>query len=116
MAKEKDLDRLKRTQNTIKVLLVTEEYHITGDLRLPIHSVVENPTNENLLFYALSQTVENLEREINNYYNLPEIGQLAQKKGMIVPEADQIRNIHVPGLESEHTSAQAGEAGEKVPD
>ncbi|MBE7712609.1 MAG: hypothetical protein E7Z87_02570 [Cyanobacteria bacterium SIG26] len=54
MAKEKDLDRLKRTQNTIKVLLVTEEYHITGDLRLPIHSVVENPTNENLLFYALN--------------------------------------------------------------
>ena len=65
---------------------------------------------------VLSQTVENLEREINNYYNLPEIGQLALKKGMIVPEAEQIRNIYVPGLESEHTSAQAGEAGEKVSD
>ena len=65
---------------------------------------------------VLTQTVENLEREINNYYNLPEIGQLALKMGMIVPEPEQIRKISVPGLESEYTSAQAGEAGEKVTD
>ena len=38
----------------VKVLLTTEEYLITGKLYLPIPSVVENPTNENLLFYALN--------------------------------------------------------------
>lgn len=38
----------------VKLLLTTEEYLITGKLYLPIPSVVENPTNENLLFYALN--------------------------------------------------------------
>lgn len=38
----------------VKILITTDEYLITGDLYLPIPSVVENPTNENLLFYALN--------------------------------------------------------------
>lgn len=38
----------------VKLLLTTEEYLITGKLYLPIPSVVKNPTNENLLFYALN--------------------------------------------------------------
>ena len=38
----------------VKLLITTEEYLITGKLYLPIPSVVENPTNENLLFYALN--------------------------------------------------------------
>lgn len=54
---------MKKTNNSVltpsgseyvKVLLSTEEYLITGKLYLPIPSVVENPTNENLLFYALN--------------------------------------------------------------
>ena len=38
----------------VKISITTEAYLVTGDLYLPIPSVVENPTNENLLFYALN--------------------------------------------------------------
>ena len=41
-------------QEVIKILVTTEEYLIRGELELPIPSVVENPTTENLLFYALN--------------------------------------------------------------
>ena len=34
--------------------ITTEEHLIRGKLYLPIPSVVENPTTENLLFYALN--------------------------------------------------------------
>lgn len=55
MTKDKTADiRLQRSQETVKVLLVTSEHLISGKLRLPMTSVVENPTTENLLFYALN--------------------------------------------------------------
>lgn len=38
----------------IKLFVTTEDYIITGTLALPDDSVVENPTTENLLFYALN--------------------------------------------------------------
>ncbi len=38
----------------VKILVTTEDYLITGKLYLPIDSSVENPTIENLLFYALN--------------------------------------------------------------
>ena len=44
----------KVSKDCVKILIVTEDYYITGNLFLPIPSSVENPTNENLLFYALN--------------------------------------------------------------
>ena len=44
----------KISSESVKILIVTEEHLITGQLFLPIPSSVENPTNENLLFYALN--------------------------------------------------------------
>lgn len=44
----------KVSNQSVKLLIVTAEYLITGDLFLPIPSSVENPTLENLLFYALN--------------------------------------------------------------
>ena len=44
----------KSEQKIIKILITTEEYLIRGDLELPIPSVVDNPTTENLLFYVLN--------------------------------------------------------------
>ena len=44
----------KEEQKIIKVLISTEDYLIRGDLTLPIPSVVDNPTTENLLFYVLN--------------------------------------------------------------
>ncbi len=41
-------------KKVIKILITTEEYLIRGELELPIPSVVENPTTENLLFYVLN--------------------------------------------------------------
>jgi len=41
-------------QQVVKILVSTQEHLITGKLRLPIPSVVENPTTKNLLFYALN--------------------------------------------------------------
>lgn len=41
-------------QNFVTLLITTEEHLIKGKLYLPIPSVVENPTTENLLFYALN--------------------------------------------------------------
>jgi len=38
----------------VKIMLTTADYNITGCLDLPIDSVVENPTTNNLLFYALN--------------------------------------------------------------
>ena len=38
----------------IKLRVTTADYLITGEFLLPIDSVVENPTIENLLFYALN--------------------------------------------------------------
>lgn len=46
--------KLPLSQTFVKILVTTEEYLITGQLRLPIPGVVENPTTENLLFYALN--------------------------------------------------------------
>ena len=37
-------------QNFVTLLITTEEHLIKGKLYLPIPSVVENPTTENLLF------------------------------------------------------------------
>ena len=44
----------KISSESVKILIVTEEHLITGQLFLPFQSSVENPTNENLLFYALN--------------------------------------------------------------
>ncbi|MCM1338414.1 MAG: hypothetical protein NC191_01945 [Muribaculaceae bacterium] len=41
-------------EQIIKVLITTDKYLIRGDLELPVPSVVENPTIENLLFYTLN--------------------------------------------------------------
>lgn len=38
----------------VTLLITTEEHLIKGKLYLPIPSVVENPTIENLLFYVLN--------------------------------------------------------------
>ena len=40
--------------DSVKILITTNDYLISGKLFLPIPSSVENPTNENLLFYALN--------------------------------------------------------------
>lgn len=44
----------KKIQNFVTLLITTEEHLIKGKLYLPIPSGVENPTTENLLFYALN--------------------------------------------------------------
>ena len=44
----------KEKNKSIKILITTADYLISGTLYLPIPSVVENPTNNNLLFYALN--------------------------------------------------------------
>ena len=44
----------KTSDKSVKILITTNMHIITGDLYLPIPTVVENPTNENLLFYALN--------------------------------------------------------------
>ncbi len=54
MKKDEKTLKLKTSKSYVKLLITTEEYLITGKLYLPIDSVVENPTNENLLFYALN--------------------------------------------------------------
>lgn len=51
---KKEKVELSQSNKMIKILVTTEEYLITGSLRLPIDSSVENPTTENLLFYALN--------------------------------------------------------------
>jgi len=38
----------------VTILITTQEHIIKGKLNLPIPGVVENPTSENLLFYALN--------------------------------------------------------------
>lgn len=47
-------ENVKVSKSSVNVLLSTAEYLISGKIFLPIPSVVENPTNENLLFYALN--------------------------------------------------------------
>ncbi len=47
-------ERMKTGNDYVKLLVTTEDYLITGKLLLPIPAVVENPTTENLLFYALN--------------------------------------------------------------
>ncbi|MGN0030801.1 MAG: hypothetical protein ACI37Q_02460 [Candidatus Gastranaerophilaceae bacterium] len=54
MKKEEKKLELQTGKESVKILITTQEYLITGRLYLPIPSVVENPTNENLLFYALN--------------------------------------------------------------
>ena len=55
MTKSTDSEkRLKRSQDKVKVLLSTTEHLISGQLRLPLPTVVEEPTPQNLLFYALN--------------------------------------------------------------
>jgi hypothetical protein len=44
----------KKKPEVITVLLATKDYFVRGNLTLPDSSVVENPTIENLLFYALN--------------------------------------------------------------
>lgn len=75
------------------------------------HKLAEEIEDE---IIVLDQTIENLERDINNYYNLPEIEQLARKKGMIDAGPEHTRNITVEGLESKDAPESAGEAGEKA--
>lgn len=53
MKKEEKLE-WQQSNESVKILITTAEYLITGKLYLPISSVVKNPTNENLLFYALN--------------------------------------------------------------
>lgn len=52
--KKKEKLELQQSNESVKILITTAEYLITGKLYLPISSVVKNPTNENLLFYALN--------------------------------------------------------------
>ena len=49
----------------VKLLLTTEEYLITGKLYLPIPSVVENPTNENL--FVAQNMAQLINDNIDNY-------------------------------------------------
>lgn len=41
-------------KESVAILITTQEHIIRGTLKLPIPGVVENPTTENLLFYALN--------------------------------------------------------------
>ena len=54
MAKEKKNSNLIEGNEVITVLITTQEHRIRGKLSLPIASVVENPTIDNLLFYTLN--------------------------------------------------------------
>lgn len=54
MKKESEKGAIQQSNECVKILITTEDYLITGKLYLPIPSVVKNPTNENLLFYALN--------------------------------------------------------------
>lgn len=54
MAKEKKNSNLIEGNEVITVLITTQEHLIRGKLSLPIPSVVENPTIDNLLFYTLN--------------------------------------------------------------
>ncbi len=51
---KKETETLEQSSKFVKILITTKDYLITGKLYLPIPSVVKNPTNENLLFYALN--------------------------------------------------------------
>lgn len=51
--KEQDI-KIQTSKQYVQLLITTEDYLITGKLYLPIPSTVSNPTNENLLFYALN--------------------------------------------------------------
>jgi len=44
----------KTNSGSVKVLITTENHIITGELRLPANSAIENPTTEDLLFDALN--------------------------------------------------------------
>lgn len=46
--------QLSTSKDYVTILITTAEHVIKGKLYLPIPSVVENPTTENLLFYALN--------------------------------------------------------------
>lgn len=46
--------QLSTSKDYVTILITTAEHIIKGKLYLPIPSVVENPTTENLLFYALN--------------------------------------------------------------
>ena len=46
--------RLATGKEYVTILITTAEHLIKGKLYLPIPTVVENPTTENLLFYALN--------------------------------------------------------------
>lgn len=54
MTEKKKQKKLQLGKDYITILITTKEYYIRGRLYLPIPSVVENPTTENLLFYALN--------------------------------------------------------------
>lgn len=46
--------QLSTSKDYVTILITTAEHIIKGKLYLPIPSVVENPTLENLLFYVLN--------------------------------------------------------------
>lgn len=52
--KNEQKPELQTSKHYVQLLITTEDYLITGKLYLPIPSTVSNPTNENLLFYALN--------------------------------------------------------------
>ena len=54
MVKEKKNINLEEGKEVITVLITTQEHLVRGKLSLPIPSVVENPTIDNLLFYTLN--------------------------------------------------------------
>ena len=54
MKKEDKHELTQISKQYVKLLITTKEYLITGKFYMPIPSVVDNPTNENLLFYALN--------------------------------------------------------------
>ena len=53
MKKEKKNNK-DNSKEIVKILIVTADHLITGNLHLPMPSVVENPALDNLLFYALN--------------------------------------------------------------
>lgn len=54
MTKQNLKPEMETSKQYVQLLITTAEYLITGKLYLPIPSTVTNPTNENLLFYALN--------------------------------------------------------------
>jgi hypothetical protein len=47
-------EKLNPSNKAVRILISTQDYLINGVIYLPLSTAVDNPTTENLLFYALN--------------------------------------------------------------